>query len=145
MYAKDICIDPNPSPTPLTPSPTKAPTSAPVSSPVASPVLDDSSCLDFPDYFKFTNTVIIKCSDMTDYRCSRPKGASLCPITCGTTADWCGENLKDAKGRVEYGTNANSDIIWKGCAFVRRKPDKIAQRCSKGNIALACRKTCQNQ
>ncbi|GFH59674.1 hypothetical protein CTEN210_16150 [Chaetoceros tenuissimus] len=135
----------NPSPTPPTPSPTKAPTSAPVSSPVASPVLDDSSCLDFPDKFKFTKTVTITCADMTDYRCSRPKGESLCPNRCGTTADWCGDNLQDAKGRVEYGTDANGDIIWKGCAFVRRKADKIAQRCSKGNIALACRATCQNQ
>ena len=82
---------------------------------------------------------------MTDYRCSRKKGASLCPNACGTTADWCGDNLRDAKGRLEYRTNADGSIIWKGCAFVRRKPDKIAQRCSQGNIALACRKTCQNQ
>ena len=82
---------------------------------------------------------------MTDYRCSRPKGESLCPKACGSTADWCGDNLRDARGLVEYGARANGEIIWKGCAFVRRRPDKIAQRCSKGNIALACRETCQNQ
>ncbi|GFH59676.1 hypothetical protein CTEN210_16152 [Chaetoceros tenuissimus] len=138
-----------------TPSPTKAPTSPPVSSPVsspvtssptmspvASPVLDDSSCLDFPDAIKWTRRRTVYCSQMTAYRCSKNKGKSLCPNACGTTADWCGDNLKDAKGRVEYGTNANGDIIWKGCAFVKRAPAKIDARCSKGNIAIACRATC---
>jgi hypothetical protein len=79
---------------------------------------------------------------MTPYRCSKNKGKSLCPNACGTTADWCDENLKDAKGRVEIGTKANGDIIWKGCAFVRRVKEYIDARCNKGNIAIACRATC---
>ena len=157
--ATPVTPAPTSSPTQLpTPSPTKAPTSPPVSSPVASPVtssptmspvaspvLNDSSCLDFPDAIKWNKRRTVYCKDMTTYRCSKIKGKSLCPNECGTTADWCGENLRDAKGRVEYRTKANGDIILKGCAFVRRAAGKIAQRCSKGNIAIACRKTCQNQ
>lgn len=87
---------------------------------------------------------------MTKYRCGKTKGQSLCPNACNAVADWngdavaywCGDNLQDAKGRVEYTSNASGDTVYKGCAFVRRKPDKIASRCRKGNIAIACRKTC---
>ena len=81
------------------------------------------------------------CKDMTEYRCKKKKGKSLCPNECGTTATWCD---KDAKGQVEYTVNENGDTVFKGCPFVKRVPDKIAQRCSKGNIAMACRETCKN-
>ena len=64
-------------------------------------------------------------------RCKKKKGKSLCPNECETTSTWCN---KDAKGQVEYSVNEDGDTVFKGCPFVRRVPDKIAQRCSKGNV-----------
>lgn len=104
-------------------------------------VNEDDSCIDFPDTFRFTKKKIVSCDEMTPYRCSKTKGKSLCPNACGTTATWCS---RDAKGQVEYGVDENGETIYKGCPFVARQPDKIASRCSKGNVALACRATCQN-
>lgn len=128
--------------------PTKSPVRSPVTNaPVASPVFVDNTCSDFPDAIKWKVKGVmtsIKCSDMTEYRCKKKKGKSLCPNACGTTAAWCGENLKDGKGQVEFGVDENGKTKFKGCAFVKRVADKIADRCSKGNIAIACRATCQN-
>lgn len=107
----------------------------------------DNACTDFPDAIKWRVKGVmtsIKCSDMTEYRCKKKKGKSLCPNACGTTAAWCGENLKDGKGQVEYGVDENGETKFKGCPFVKRVADKIADRCSKGNTAKACRATCQN-
>ncbi|GFH56331.1 hypothetical protein CTEN210_12807 [Chaetoceros tenuissimus] len=101
-------------------------------------------CDDFPDKIKWKIKGVMStlyCSDMTEYRCKKKKGKSLCPNECGTTATWCN---KDAKGQVEFGTNENGDTIFKGCPFVKRVPEKIVQRCSKGNIAMACRETCKD-
>lgn len=114
------------------------------SAPVASPVSNENSCSDFPDKIKWKIKGVMStlyCSDMTEYRCKKKKGKSLCPNECGTTATWCN---KDAKGQVEFGTNENGDTNFKGCPFVKRVPEKIAQRCSKGNIAMACRETCKD-
>ncbi|GFH46384.1 hypothetical protein CTEN210_02858 [Chaetoceros tenuissimus] len=102
---------------------------------VGTGVNEDDSCTDFPDTLRFTKKKIVSCSEMTPYRCSKTKGKSLCPNACGTTATWCS---RDAKG------DENGETIYKGCPFVARQPDKIASRCSKGNVALACRATCQN-
>ncbi|GFH43921.1 hypothetical protein CTEN210_00395 [Chaetoceros tenuissimus] len=107
----------------------------------------DNACTDFPDAIKWKVQGVmtsLKCSDMTEYRCKKKKGKSLCPNACGTTAAWCGENLKDGKGAVEYGVDDNGETKFKGCAFVKRVADKIAERCSKGNVVIACRATCQN-
>lgn len=106
----------------------------------------DNACTDFPGVIKWKvkgTMTSITCADMTEYRCKKKKGKSLCPNACGTTAAWCGENLKDGKGAVEYGVDDNGETKFKGCAFVKRVADKIAERCSKENVAKACRATCQ--
>ena len=93
------------------------------------------------DFASFTGIDLPFSMGMTPFRCSKKKGKSLCPNACGTTAFWCS---RDAIGQVEYGVNENGESIYKGCKFIRRQPEKIASRCSKANIALACRATCQN-
>lgn len=128
----------------MTSAPVPGPvTSAPVPTPVTSaPVsFEDDTCSDFPGKIKFTKKVTVTCAEMTPYRCSKPRGKSFCPVTCGTTGTWCS---KDAKGRFEYGLDEDGQTKFKGCPFVGRVPEKTATRCSKDNAAIACRATCQN-
>ena len=128
----------------MTSAPVPAPvTSAPVLAPVTSaPVtFEDDICSDFPGKFKFTKRVTVTCSEMTAFRCSKPRGASFCPVTCGTTDAWCDKN---AQGRFEYGEDEDGQTKFRGCPFVGRVPENIATRCSKHNADIACRATCQN-
>lgn len=83
----------------------------------------------------------IQVKEMTPYRCCKKKDKSLCPNACGNTAIWCS---RDAKDQLRYGVDENGETIYKGCPYVGWQPEMIASRCSKGNVALACRATCSN-
>ena len=106
---------------------------------------DDGSCVDFPDGIKWNKKGIIRTCSWIEgdpsTRCKKKKAKALCPNACGTTSSWCGSNLADAKGTIQINPTSTK---YKGCAWVRKRPIKIENRCKKGNIALACRLTCKD-
>jgi hypothetical protein len=124
-------------PSPPTPSPTQSPTKAPTEP----PIISDSPCsTDFGLLFKWNSTTTVTCDwvkESPSTRCYKRKAKSVCPNACSSTAFWCN---RDGRGKFQLAASQNT---MKGCAWVKRNPDAVAKRCSKGQVALVCRGTCE--
>ena len=121
--------------------PTASPTQSPTKAPTEPPIISDSPCsTDFGLLFKWNSTTTVTCDcvkESPSTRCYKRKAKSVCPNACSSTAFWCN---RDGRGKFQLTASQNT---MKGCAWVKRNPDAVAKRCSKGQVSLVCRGTCE--
>jgi hypothetical protein len=123
-----------------------SPTSAPSRSPSA--LDDDQQCVDSLSTFKkirkngkinIRDCEWIKAKpEKLNRRCQKESNASHCPETCQQCANF---DCKDSTRKFMYIRDGKDDKEI-DCAWLKKKPTKLAKRCEKDIFKTTCRETC---